>query len=103
VSLSVGKVPRKCLLMRALVVFDDFGHRHLEFAKWMGDRVRDGKFRDGKKNDRRAGPVSRHIRWPVHRQSFRQTCCLGSVDVHRVLITDAASETNAVKLSSVLQ
>jgi hypothetical protein len=28
---------------------------------------------------------------------------LGSVDVHRVLITDAASETNAVKLSSVLQ
>ena len=28
---------------------------------------------------------------------------LGSVDVHLVLITDAASETNAVKLSSVLQ
>jgi hypothetical protein len=28
---------------------------------------------------------------------------LGRVDVHRVLITDAASETNAVKLSSVLQ
>jgi hypothetical protein len=37
---------------------------------------------------------------------WRNSWCdviLGSVDVHRVLITDAASETNAVKLSSVLQ
>jgi len=41
----VGKVLPKCLTMRALIVFDDFGHRYPEFAKQMVDRVRDGKFR----------------------------------------------------------
>jgi len=44
--------------------------------------------------------------WPLHLAIFTFAIFafyLGSVDVHRVLITDAASETNAVKLSSVLQ
>ena len=38
-----------------------------------------------------------------HLADFQAARNLGSVDVHLVLITDAASETNAVTLSSVLQ
>lgn len=42
-NLLLGTILRKRMTMRGFIVFDDFGHLYPEFAKQMGDWVRDGK------------------------------------------------------------
>jgi len=42
-SLLLGTILRKRMTMRGFIVFNDFGHLYPEFAKQMGDWVRDGK------------------------------------------------------------
>jgi len=41
----MGMVLRKRMTLRGFIVFDDFGHLYPEFARQMGDRVRDGKIK----------------------------------------------------------
>ena len=43
VSLLMGMILRKRMTMRGFIVFDDFGNLYPEFAKQMGDWVKDGK------------------------------------------------------------
>ena len=42
-SLLLGTILRKRMTMRGFIVFDDFGHLYPEFAKQMGDWVKEGK------------------------------------------------------------
>lgn len=44
-SLLMGAILRKRMTMRGFIVFDDFGHLYPEFAKQMGDWVKEGKVR----------------------------------------------------------
>ena len=42
-NLLLGTILRKRMTMRGFIVFDDFGHLYPEFAKQMGDWVKQGK------------------------------------------------------------
>ena len=42
-GLLLGTILRKRMTMRGFIVFDDFGHLYPEFAKQMGDWVKEGK------------------------------------------------------------
>ncbi|WP_116133372.1 NADP-dependent oxidoreductase [Tropicimonas sp. IMCC34043] len=42
-SLLMGTILRKRMTMRGFIVFDDFGHLYPEFARQMGDWVKQGK------------------------------------------------------------
>lgn len=44
-NLLLGTILRKRMTMCGFIVFDDFGHLYPEFAKQMGDWVKDGKVR----------------------------------------------------------
>jgi hypothetical protein len=39
----MGTILRKRMTMRGFIVFDDFGHLYPEFARQMGDWVKDAK------------------------------------------------------------
>ena len=45
ISLLMGTVLRKRMTLRGFIVFDDFGHLYPQFAKQMGDWVRDGRIK----------------------------------------------------------
>ena len=42
-NLLLGTILRKRMTMRGFIVFDDFGHLYPDFAKQMGDWVKEGK------------------------------------------------------------
>ena len=44
-NLLLGTILRKRMTLRGFIVFDDFGHLYPEFAKQMGDWVKEGKIK----------------------------------------------------------
>jgi len=44
-NLLLGMILRQRMTMRGFIVFDDFGHLYSEFARQMGEWVREGKVR----------------------------------------------------------